>query len=162
MKRFYTMIVLIALLMVATSLTSKPAKANLLGQTDCSPANLLGEYLFFAPTTIVVGPGTVVAIPEVYLNTSPAAYASQGIVRFDGNGHVTLEALADLHGQLATPLSYDGDYTVNTNCTAKVTFANGTLFDVRLVQANNQQRLVSTTPGFVLSMPDLNYPVVTY
>ena len=43
-----------------------------------------------------------------------------------------------------------GKYTTNANCTAKVTMTNHAMFDVRIVQAGNQQRIVSTTPGFIL------------
>ncbi|MEZ4730450.1 MAG: hypothetical protein R3E79_25270 [Caldilineaceae bacterium] len=150
MKRFYTLITVVATLLATLCLPLRLVKASEIAQTNCTQATFKGSYQFLAPATIVVSQGTVIAIPEAYFDSSPAAYASDGTVTFDGNGHVLMEATADMNGELAPPITYDGAYTVNANCTVGVVFVNGARFDVRMVQADHHQRLVSMTPGFVL------------
>jgi len=149
MQRFYTFSLTLAILLFALGLNVRLTAANV-PSPDCSPQGYAGSYEFRAPATVVIGSGTVIAIPEKYLYASSAAYASQGIVHFDGSGQVTLEATADSQGVLATPVTYDGSYTANRNCTAQVELADGTQFTVRIVQSGLQHRLVSSTPGFVL------------
>jgi hypothetical protein len=150
MKRFYGLTLVVALLIATGYLTMKPVKANSLAQSDCSQATLQGIYQFLAPATIVVSPGTVIAVPEAYLYRSPASFASQGNISFTGDGRAILEATADTRGTLAPSIIYDGTYTVNADCTAKVMLANGARVDVRMMQSGTQHRLVSATPGFVL------------
>lgn len=151
MKRFYGFTTMVALLVAMLALTHTSAQASTLSQATCTPAMLKGNYQFLAPVTIQVSAGTVVALPEKYITTSPAAYASQGTVSFDEQGHVSLQATADHNGKLSEPMVYDGTYTFNDPCTAHVILANDSTFDVRIVQSQNQQRMVSTTPGFVVS-----------
>lgn len=151
MKRFYGLTAVVAILIATLCLPMKPVKANAREQVNCTPAMLRGSYPFVAPATIVVSQGTVIAVPETYLYASPAPYASQGEVTFDGNSHVMLRATADRHGRLAAPVVYTGTSAVNSHCTAKVTLANRSTFTVRIIQVGNQRRIVSITPGFVLT-----------
>jgi hypothetical protein len=110
MKRFYGLTLVVALLIATVYLTMRPVKATALEQSDCSQATLQGTYPFLAPATIVVSQGTVIAVPEAYLYASPAAYASRGTVTFDGNGYALMEATADRHGEVATPVTHDSTY----------------------------------------------------
>ena len=142
---------IITLILVTTILTAIPAQASTVTQTNCSVASLQGTYRFIAPATVAVGQGTVIAIPEAYFDASPAALASEGTVTFDGNGAAMLEGSADRAGKLTNAVSYAGTYTLEANCAAMVTFHHDTSFALQIVQSGSRQRVVSLTPGFVLT-----------
>jgi hypothetical protein len=132
----------------------QPVLARALQPTaSCTAATLQGSYDFVAPATITIAPGTVIAIPEELLYASPAPYASKGTLTFDGNGKVLLNATDSFQGQLASPLSYAGDYTMNDGCAATATFSGGIQLGVKMVGSGGVQTLVSTTPGFVIMRP---------
>lgn len=133
----------------------QPVQAAASNASACQHATLQGSYDFVAPATITIAPGTVIAIPEELLYASPAPHASKGTLVFDGNGKVLLNATATFNGQLATPMSYAGDYTMNAGCAATATFSNGTQLDLKTIGGGEAQTLVSTTPGFVIMRPSL-------
>ena len=146
MKRFYTLGILWVML-CATLLCTSPVKA---APVACAPTVLPGAYAFFASPTVVVGQGTVIAIPEALLANSPVLLASAGTVQLDDQGQVVLTATHDTNGAAMTATTYAGSYTMTDGCNATMTLENGVWFTVRLVNTNDQPHLVSTTPGFVL------------
>lgn len=151
MKRFTGFTLIATLLMVTMILTVTPVQASTMTQSGCSVASLQGTYRFIAPDTITVSPGTVIAVPDAYLAASPAAVASEGTVTFNGSGEAALEVTADRAGKLTSAASYKGSYTMDANCGATVTFDNQTSFTLKIMQPGNYQRVVSLTPGFVLT-----------
>lgn len=154
LQLFVTVIVANFVFLIALGEQSAPVRA-LQPTVSCTAATLQGSYDFVAPATITIAPGTVIAIPEALLYASPAPYASRGTLTFDGNGKVLLNATETFQGQLASPLSYVGDYTMNAGCAATATFRNGAQLDVKMVGSGEEQTLVSTTPGFVIMRPPL-------
>lgn len=146
MKRFYTLCTLWVMLCTALLCTS-PVKAAPVG---CAPTARQGTYAFFASPTVVVGQGTVIAIPEALLTNSPVMLARQGTVQVDGQGQVVLTATHDTNGIAMSATAYAGSYTMTDGCNTTMTLENGVWFTVRLVTSNSQPHLVSTTPGFVL------------
>lgn len=146
MKRFYTVCTLWVILFAALFCTS-PVKA---APVACATTTLPGTYAFFASPTVVVGQGTVIAIPEALLANSPVLLASAGTVQLDDQGQVVLTATHDTNGAAMTATTYAGSYTMTDSCNATMTLENGVWFTVRLVNTNDQPHLVSTTPGFVL------------
>ena len=151
MKRFYHLLTL-WVMALATLLFTGTVVAAPSGETpvDCSYTAFQGAYAFFASPTVVVGQGTVIAIPEALLANSPVMLASQGMVQVDGQGQVVLTATYDTNGAAMTATTYAGSYTMTDGCNATMTLENGVWFTVRLVNTNDQPHLVSTTPGFVL------------
>lgn len=146
MKRFSCLTILVLTLLVTGLLTSLPVSAA----TGCTPDAMQGTYAFFASPTVVVSQGTVVAIPEALLASSPVMLASQGTVQVDGQGQVVLTATQDINGAAMAPITYAGSYSMTDGCNATITLDNGIWFTVRLVSTNEQPQLRSTTPGFVL------------
>lgn len=130
-------------------------RASELTPWACIVAVIQGSYEFVAPVTVSVGPGTVIAIPERLLDSSPAPYARNGRLIFSGAGEVRLEAVEDINGVLDTPVTIAGVYRLNTDCTAAVLFDNGMQLGLRIVDNGTAVFLVSTTPGFVLLRPAL-------
>lgn len=145
MKRVYTLCILWVMLF-ATLLCTGSVKA---APVACAPT-VQGTYAFFASPTVVVDQGTVIAIPEALLANSPVMLASQGTVQVDEQGQVLLTATHDTNGAAMTATDYAGSYTLTDGCNVTMTLDNGVWFTVRLINTNDQPRLVSTTPGFVL------------
>lgn len=152
MKRTIGFTAISVLLIITMLWIRSPVQASPLMQTSCSIASLQGNYRFVAMATLVVGQGTVIAIPEAYLAASPAAFASEGTVTFDGKGAVRLEATADRQGKLTQPLVYAGTYASGANCVTTVTLHNNTSFAVKTIQSGDEQSVVSVTPGIVLTV----------
>lgn len=151
MKRFIRLTSISVLLIITTLWALLPVQASSLTQTNCSVASMQGNYRFVTMATLVIGQGTVIAIPEAYLTASPAAFASEGTVSFDGKGTVRLEATADRQGKLTQPLVYTGTYASGANCVTTVTLNNDTSFTVKTIQSGAEQSVVSVTPGVVLT-----------
>lgn len=152
MKRFFSLTTILIALIATLLLTTLPVSATMTTSlsADCSPAALQGTYPFFASSTVVVSPGTVIALPEALLANSPVILASQGTVQVDGQGQVVLTATHDSNGAAMSATTYAGSYSMTDGCNATMTLDNGVWFTVRLVTSNGQPHLVSTTPGFVL------------
>lgn len=130
-------------------------RASELTPWACIVAVIQGSYEFVAPATVSVGPGTVIAIPERLLDSSPAPYASKGRLIFGGADEARLEAVEDVNGVLDTPVTIAGVYRLDTDCTAAVLFDNGTRLELKIVDNGTTTFLASTTPGFVLLRPAL-------
>jgi hypothetical protein len=141
----------LALLLILQPIRSVWAKAS--EPTTCALAAVHGSYEFVAPAIIQLAPGTVSAIPDEYIATSPAALANKGTLLFTGDGHIIVRADEDANGPLATPVNYTGEYVIHSNCTSTMTLANGTHFGMKLVSFGGVDDLVSTTPGFVIVRP---------
>jgi len=152
--KFVSSIVVIAMALVflplSRTMVTERAHASTIVAADCSTVAGSGLYPFVAPATVLVGAGTVLAIPDQYRVNSPAIYASARMLEIGGNGTVTLTAAADVHDQLTTPLIYHGTYRPHEECTATIEFAEGITLETRMIWNGGEQRLVSTTPGFVL------------
>jgi hypothetical protein len=144
---------ILSALLVTDSWSGQPVHAAELAAPACRLAAVHGSYEFVAPATVNVGQGTVIAIPDHLLYASPAAYASKGTLIFDGTGKIILNAAETFAGPLASPVRTYGDYAMNGDCTATVTFADGIQLGLKLVGNDKMQTLVSTTPGFVLLRP---------
>ncbi len=140
-------------LLVTGIWSAQPSHAAEFAATACRPGALYGSYEFVAPATVNVGPGTVVAVPDHLIYASPAAYASKGILIFDGTGRFILDALENSNGPLDSPLRLYGDYTLESDCTAAVNFVGGTQLALKMVGNSKTQTLVSVTPGFVVLRP---------
>jgi hypothetical protein len=130
--------------------SGQPVMAAEFVASSCPLAAAHGSYEFVAPAAIYVAPGTVIAIPDHLLYASPAAFAGKGTLIFAGTGQIILSATETLNGSLASPVRYYANYTINTNCTATATFANGAQLGLKMVGNGKTQALVSTTPGFVI------------
>ncbi len=149
--RFSTVVIALSLSLLHFSkmAATETAHANTIASPDCSIVAASGHYPFVAPATVLVGAGTVIAIPDQYRVNSPAIYASAGMLEIGGDGIVTLTATADVHGPLATPLIYQGTYSSGKECTATIEFAEEITLETRMMWNGRDQRLISTTPGFV-------------
>ena len=140
-------------LLVMSNWSSQPVYAASVAAQPCHSAAMVGSYEFIAPATINVGGGTVIAIPDHLLYASPAAYASKGMIIFDGTGKIILNATENVNGPLASPVQYYADYAMSSNCTATATFADGRQLELKMVNHGSRDTLVSTTPGFVILRP---------
>ncbi|MCE7982436.1 MAG: hypothetical protein DYG89_14680 [Caldilinea sp. CFX5] len=162
MKRFYylftfVLFIFVLFIFVSTLLTlvlatSLPVSAARMtnAPTNCSPAALQESYAFRTATTVNVAPGTVIALPEALIATSPVLLAGQGTIEFNGQGQAVLTATYDVNDEAITATAYPGSYTLDVTCNATVLLDNGIRFTMRLVSINGQPTLVSTTPGFLL------------
>lgn len=152
MQRFSNLITLSLILIATMLLTTLPVNATMTTSTpaDCSPTALQGTYTFFTAPTVVVGQGTVIALPEALLTNSPVMLASAGTVQLDDQGQVVLTATQDVNGEAMSATAYIGSYSMTDSCNATISLDNGVWFTVRLVNTNGQPQLRSTTPGFVL------------
>lgn len=152
MKRFFRVTTRFVTLLTLVLLTSLPTAAVVQAAptVDCPAAVLEGAYAFFATPTVTVGPGTVVALPEALLASTPFVLASQGVVSFDNQGQVMLTALRGNAGEAITAKTYPGRYTAAAFCKIVITLENGISFTVRIGRDDAQPSIVSTTPGFVL------------
>lgn len=119
----------------------------------CRSVATYGSYEFVAPATVSVGLGTTLNIPDHLRYASPALYGSKGLLIFDGAGRTILDVLENDNGALSSPLRVYGDYTINHNCSALLTFADGTQLTLKMARHGQRQVLVSTTPGFVILRP---------
>jgi hypothetical protein len=144
---------LLSALLVTGSGSIQPVHAAGLAAPACRLAAVHGSYEFVAPATVNLGVGTVIAIPDHLLYASPAVYTSKGSLIFNGAGQIILTALEDFAGSLASPQRHYGDYAMNSDCTATVTFAGGVKLGLKMVGSGKTQTLVSTTPGFVILRP---------
>lgn len=133
--------------------SGQPLHAAELAASACRLATVHGSYEFVAPAAVNLGAGTVIAIPDHLLYTSPAVYASKGMLIFDGTGKIILNALENFNGALALPVQTYGDYAMNSDCTATATFAGDVQLGLKMVGNGKMQTLVSTTPGFVILRP---------
>lgn len=140
-------------LLVVSSWSSQQAYAMDLAAEHCPSEMMVGSYEFVAPTTVNVGNGTVIAIPDHLLYASPAVYASKGTLIVDDTGQITLNAQENVNGPLTSPVQYYADYVMNSDCTATATFADGIQLGLKTVNRGSEDRLVSTTPGFVILWP---------
>lgn len=124
----------LVVLMLAPALYAAPAGS-------CSAATLNGRYGFFgeAPGS-VMGAGMVVS----------------GIIRFDGQGNLSGESIANVAGSGGTGVGgFVGTYTVNSDCTysgmhtaegGEVLHFTGTITGSGMLQ---EMRFVVTDPGWV-------------
>ena len=110
----------------------------------CSLATLKGSYGFFgeAPATLAGNPITQLVV--------------SGIIRFDGNGNLSGESLANVGGSGGTPVGgFVGTYTVSPDCTySGVHTGEGveTLHFVGTITGSGmmqEMRFVVTDPGWV-------------
>lgn len=153
MNRLHMLVaVLVVSLILMMGTGTQPVQARALQPilSRCATATLKGTYDFVAPATVAIAPGTVIAVPDEFLYASPAPYASKGTLTFDGNGKILLNATETFSGPLSSALSYTGDYTMGDDCAGTATFPDGTQFRVKMLGSDDVQRLVSTTPGFVI------------
>lgn len=152
MKRIFSILSGGFAVLMTSGLTNLNAVAAMPLRTplDCAAGIRQGDYPFFAATTVTVAPGTVIAIPDALVATSPAIVAARGTVAFGEAGDVTLTATADRNGVEIAPLTYGGSYTLDAQCAMTVNLENGLSFTARVVGVTEEPRLVATTPGFVL------------
>lgn len=152
MKRIFSLLTCALAVLITGALTNLNAAiaTPLRTPIDCAAGILHGDYPFFAATTVTVAPGTVIALPEALLATSPAILAARGTVAFTDAGEVVLTATADRNGAEIAPTSYAGNYTLDDQCAVTANLVNGVSFTARVVGAAEPQRLAATTPGFVL------------
>jgi uncharacterized protein (TIGR03437 family) len=133
LKRLST--VLIALV---TALLAAPVVAQTqIGGGVCSSATLNGTYALSFAARQVNNSGTFLNVLE-----------SNGSATFDGQSGVTITEVEDTIQAVGTPVSSQGSYSVQANCTAVVSIANGATFDLAIY---NQGK------DFLLSGYDANY-----
>ncbi len=110
---------------------------------NCSLATLNGNYGFFGQA-----PATLIGEPVMRLVVS-------GIIRFDGNGNLSGESIANVEGWGAAGAgAFSGTYTVNPDCTysGEHTGDGETLHFVGTITGSGmlqEMRFVVTDPGWV-------------
>lgn len=111
-------------------------------QGGCNNSDLRGNYGFSARGTTLNG----VPIPSALLGP----FASAGSATYDGEGHVSLTAMASFNG-VVQPAAASGTYQVGPDCIYTSSLDNGTTF--RGVIANNRQELfiLQTSPATVIA-----------
>lgn len=152
MKRLRMFVFVSAVLAVLIAVQgSQIAQAHGAAQAStCVPAAWQGSYAFVASPLVRVSSGSVIAIPERLLESSPVPYAAKGTLTIDGAGRMVLHVAAEEQGEVATPTVLSGVYATGRGCTLMATFANETRLVVKIVKAGMVRFPVSQTPGFVI------------
>ena len=113
-------------------------QSKTLSPSACSTATLINSY--------------GLSLKGRILSPSPAPlgpYAGVGSATFDGAGAVTIILTQSFNGSITQPLSFDGSYSVNTDCTGSMTFG-GANFDFVIVYGGDDLLLIETDPGTVV------------
>jgi len=86
------------------------------------------------------------------LSPSPAPlgpYSGVGSATFDGAGNVTLILTQSFNGSITPPSSFNGSYSVYSDCTGSLTFG-GANFDFVIVYGGDELLLIETDSGTVV------------
>lgn len=104
--------------------------------SDCTAATLHGPY--------------GLSETGAHTGTGPASvpFAVAGILVFDGAGNVSANVTVNFDGT-AFPASVPGTYTVNSDCTATLSFANGETFFGAIVNNGRELQFINVTSGFL-------------
>jgi hypothetical protein len=86
--------------------------------------------------------GTIVGVGPI---------AVLGVTKFDGEGHFSMDATADVHGNVSSQHT-TGTYTVNRSCTGTTTDSIGDSSAFVIVGNGKQIIAVSTKPGLVATL----------
>ena len=107
----------------------------------CSRETLEGRYIF-AATGYNIVPGNPVPVPKTVVE----------FLTFDGDGGLTSIATAVVGGVLlgAEFRPGTGTYTVNEDCTGKLTFSSGLTFDLYIERHEGRVHMIQVTPGQML------------
>jgi hypothetical protein len=101
----------------------------------CTPALLKGSWGSVINGTIIgVGPIAVL-----------------GVTKFDGEGHFSMDATANIHGNVSSEHT-TGTYTVNRSCTGTTTDSIGDSSTFVIVGDGKEIIAVSTKPGLVATL----------
>lgn len=102
----------------------------------CTVATLHGPY-GFSETGAHTGTGP-----------SSVPFAVAGVLVFDGAGNVSANVTVNFDGT-AFPASVTGTYTVISDCTATLSFANGETFFGAIVNNGRELQFINATQGFL-------------
>jgi hypothetical protein len=103
---------------------------------QCSLATLDGTYLFAFSGMTVAGGGTT-------------PFAVAGYEVYDGNGAMRSVVTTNTGGKLERNVRQPGAYTVATDCTGTVTYADGTIYDLFIAPDGGSFVFVETNPDKV-------------
>jgi hypothetical protein len=104
--------------------------------SECTAATLHGPY-GLSETGAHTGTGT-----------SSVPFAVAGLLVFDGAANVSANVTVNFDGT-AFPASVPGTYTVNSDCTATLSFANGETFFGAIVNNGRELQFINVTSGFL-------------
>jgi hypothetical protein len=119
----------VAVLSVGTGFAKDEAAAG----AKCSEATLHGTYLDAYDGFDITGNEQV-----------PFAAAEYQV--YDGNGNVNGVFSANFNGDITRKEPFSGTYTVKADCTATVTFADGTQYDLFVAPDGSMFTFVQTNP----------------
>jgi hypothetical protein len=134
-------VVLILLVVGAGALTTVGAgyaKDEDTSGAKCSEATLKGTYLFAYDGVEIKGDEQV-----------PFALAGYDV--FDGSGKVKTFFSRNVNGEVSRNESLSGTYSVKSNCTGTLAFADGTRFDQFIAPDGSKLTFVQTKPSELVS-----------
>lgn len=110
-----------------------PHPAPAADAASCSPATLSGTYLFAFSGVDVAGGGA-------------RPFAVAGYEVYDGTGGMRSVVTTNSAGKLARNIRQPGTYSVATDCTGTVTYADGTIYDLFIAPDGGNFVFVETNP----------------
>jgi hypothetical protein len=110
-------------------------------ESPCTLETLEGRYIFAASGYNIV-PGNPVPVPKTVVE----------FLTFNGDGSLTSIATAVVGGALlgAEFRPGSGTYTVNEDCTGKLTFSSGLTFDLYIERHEGRVHMIQVNPGQML------------
>lgn len=121
-----------------------PTRFEFPRRPTCSMGSIQGSYGYIAQGTILPGAPLPPGIPT-------GAYATQGLVTFDGFGNLTTLTNDSFNGLLVPTTPYVGKYTVNDNCTGGVAITGGVPFNFTIVEGGKEILFMIAAPGAAIT-----------
>ncbi len=97
---------------------------------ECTAALLQGAFAFSAD-------GEITAVPPGF-PFPPGAYATVGIISFDGQREFSLSNTQSYNGVIVPPTNITGTYVLSNDCSGRITLNTGAVFNLVAADAGRE------------------------